>query len=74
MKIKSYLTANGITQTKFAEMLGITKMSVCRYCQGYAPDAHHMQLIWNLTNGEVDPNSFFTAPVRKRRGFKGDGK
>lgn len=59
-KLKKYLKNNNITQKKFAELIGVDKMTLWRYVQGSRiPKPKIMQKIFELTNGQVTANDFY---------------
>lgn len=54
MKIAQYLQANNITQTAFAEKIGVTQASMNRYVRGErTPSAGKMNAIHMATKGAV---------------------
>lgn len=53
MKLKDYLIKKRISQSEFAEKLGITQQSISRYLQGLPPKRTIAYKIVNLTGGEV---------------------
>ncbi len=62
MTLQQYLTQTGLSQQKFADLVGITQMTVSRYVHGLRlPRRAHMQRIYEVTGGSVTPNDFFIA-------------
>jgi len=59
MNLKNYLFAKGITQSAFAERVGVTKYYMCRLINGkLKPGKLLAEKIENLTKGEVKINSW----------------
>jgi len=63
MKLSEYRAREGLTQTEFAEQIGVTQGTLSRMERGLKPCFDTMQRIWNVT-GKVDPNSFFERPKK----------
>ena len=63
MKLASYITANGLTDTTFAKLIGRTQSTVSRIRRGVAMPDHETALaVYQATNGAVSPNDFFDLP------------
>lgn len=59
MKLQHYLERYNITQTKFADMAGISHQTVNYWISGKRmPRMAHLQLISTLTAGKVQPNDW----------------
>ncbi len=59
MKLADYLSANGISQSKFAELIGITQPTVSDLCAGkHSPRMETAERIMRATRGQVTANDF----------------
>lgn len=62
MKLRTYLTANGIEAADFAVRMGVTGEAVRLWCADErTPRAEAMRKIVEATNGQVTPNDFLTV-------------
>ncbi len=60
MRLRQYLTDNGISLPAFAEMIGVSIQAVHRYARGERiPTADVMRQIKVVTGGKVTPNDFY---------------
>jgi len=60
MKLTQYLKENSITPASFAEKVGVSSVSIHRYCvEDRTPKKEVMRAIAQITNGAVTPNDFF---------------
>ena len=61
--LKSYLDKNKISYGAFATRIGVGRSSVYRYAAGVrVPEPDVMIRIYLVTNGAVEPNSFYDLP------------
>lgn len=59
-QLGEYLSANSITVARFGAMIGVEGASVARYATGQRiPRRAIMQRIMAVTNGAVDPSTFY---------------
>lgn len=59
MQLASYLTLRGISDSDFAERIGVKRQSLHRYKTGERfPERSVLQKIAEATNGEVTANDF----------------
>lgn len=64
MTLRDWRKVNKLTQAETGEFLGVTQMAVCRYERGERiPSQPVMQRIVELTDGQVQPNSFYQIPA-----------
>jgi predicted transcriptional regulator len=62
MTLKEYLADQGLTESAFAEMLGISQAAVNRYCNGIrTPQRITLRAIAKATAGKVTANDFMGA-------------
>lgn len=67
MRLQDYLTKTGMTQTAFADLLGVKQATISRYLSGARkPEPDLMVRIFEATRGSVSPNDFFDVPSRRR--------
>jgi len=60
MTLDAYLTTNGITETRFAELIGATQSTVHRLRKkGQVPSKELMARIFIKTGGSVRADDFF---------------
>lgn len=66
MTLVQYLQQTGISQSKFAEIIGVSQMAVNRYCRGNrVPNSIIMRRILEETRGKVTANDFYgVRPTR----------
>ena len=64
MRLKDYLTANEITESEFARMIGTKSVSmVSKWAnKGAIPSPDYMIIIYQVTHGRVSPNDFYDLP------------
>lgn len=63
MDLESYRNKNGITRKQFAQMIGVTQMTVGRYERGLLiPSPENMRKIYDVTGGQVSPADFYGVP------------
>ena len=72
MKLDHWLRLNGISTTKFGEMIDVSQPSVHRYARGgRVPIPKIMRRIMRATNGQVTPNDWYedtvSSPKTRRR-------
>lgn len=68
MKLETYLSANKISDAKFAEMIGVDRSSVSRMrSKGQIPSKDAILAIARVTGGEVTANDFFGIASVSRR-------
>ncbi len=61
MTLSEYLKNNGLTATEFAARIGRSVSTVTRAAKGEAiPDVSTMLAIKGVTDGQVQPNDFYT--------------
>jgi len=61
MDLKTYLEANELSISAFANRIGVEHETVRRYLRGERlPTRRVMQVIVRETNGHVTPNDFYT--------------
>ena len=59
MKLGTYLRKNGIPQSEFARILGVTQQAVANWVSGERfPRRAHLILIHRKTDGAVTPRDF----------------
>ena len=59
MKLKTYLTENGMTKTAFSRLTGISKPYLTELCQGkHWPQRRIVEVIRDATAGAVTANDF----------------
>jgi transcriptional regulator with XRE-family HTH domain len=62
MRLADYLSREGISDTEFAAMIGVSRMSVGRYRSGERrPEWDVLARIVEATRGEVTANDFLGA-------------
>lgn len=62
MTLREYLEEEGLTETAFAELLGISQAAVNRYCNGIrTPHKTKLRAIVDATGGKVTANDFMEA-------------
>jgi predicted transcriptional regulator len=62
MTLKEYLSEQGLTESAFAELLGISQAAVNRYCNGIrTPQRMKLRAIVKATKGKVTANDFMGA-------------
>jgi len=60
MTLDEWMTRQGYSSSELARQLGVNVSMVSRWRNGLAiPDGENMIRIWQLSAGEVDPNSFY---------------
>ena len=59
MTLDQYLTANGITESAFAELIGTSQPNVHRMRKDQTPGKELMALIYVKTGGQVTANDFY---------------
>jgi transcriptional regulator with XRE-family HTH domain len=60
MTLKKYMEANGYTDTKFADQIGVSRVAVTLYRNGQRiPRPAVMERIVDVTSGQVNPNDFY---------------
>lgn len=64
MTLREYLADNGLTETDFAELIGVDQSTVHRLrTKGQVPSKPVMERIFDATKGEVTANDFFGLPA-----------
>jgi len=59
MTLREYLTANQVTLSSFAKLIGVTRVAVHYWVRGTrVPRGSHMVQIVAVTGGSVTPNDF----------------
>jgi transcriptional regulator with XRE-family HTH domain len=67
MRLAEYLERHGIAVAEFAEAIEAEPMSVYRYCNGVrVPNRKLMARIVAATSGAVQPNDFYSLPIKPR--------
>lgn len=62
MKLSDYIAQTGTGRAAFAQEIGVSEVSVCRYIAGVRiPRPSVMARISAVTNGAVTANDFFGA-------------
>ena len=60
MKLSTYLSYQRVTVAKFSEQTGILPDTIHKYKFGLRiPKPEQMKIIYNCTDGEVQPNDFY---------------
>ncbi len=60
MKLKAYRATVGLTQSKLAELVGVSELSIVKYESGATiPSADTMRRIYQVSSGAVTPNDFY---------------
>lgn len=59
MKLKHYRKKHGLTLEAMAEQVGVSEAAMSRYENGRVPAKEVMDRIIAVTNGAVQPNSFY---------------
>ena len=65
MKLVDYLKNNNITQVAFAEMIGVTQMTVYRLLNGHDPSARIGRKIIKVTDGTVTWDDMLGNPLKQ---------
>lgn len=64
MRLRDYLSHTGEKSQNFADRIGVTRQTVWFWLVGKRyPSSTTMAKIVAVTNGQVTPNDFFTAPL-----------
>lgn len=64
MHLTQYLTKKNLTHAKFAEIIGVHRSSVVRFCKGSRkPDLDTIRKIDEATKGKVKAEDFYQAAV-----------
>jgi 3,4-dihydroxy 2-butanone 4-phosphate synthase/GTP cyclohydrolase II len=58
MKLLTWLSMNGMTQTQFADMVGVHPSQISRICKGQWPERKTAMAIIEATSGAVTPEDF----------------
>lgn len=58
MTLRQYLKQNGMSQVFFSKKIGVTAVSVYRYCKGSKPSNLIIKIIEKETNGLVTNKDF----------------
>ena len=59
MELKQYLKINNLTSKKFAELIGVNKISISRYINGTRfPNKKILKKICDVTNSSINPEDF----------------
>lgn len=61
MKLSEFLSTRAISQTKFAEMIGVRQAAISRYVGGRMPRREHLLSIRQATDGAVTADDFLPA-------------
>jgi transcriptional regulator with XRE-family HTH domain len=62
MKLAAYLSENNLTETAFAQIVGVSQVTINRYVQGKRfPDPGIIIRIETLTGGKVAPSDWYAA-------------
>lgn len=64
MTLSEYLKKKRLTETEFADLIGVSQAAVNRYCRGRVPASGPLREIIRVTNGAVSANSFFEKPSK----------
>lgn len=68
MKLDAYLKSKNIKPARFAAMISVNRSTVHRFCNGERrPDLSTLQLIHEVTDGEVTAVDFFTKRKKSKR-------
>ncbi|WP_092685261.1 helix-turn-helix domain-containing protein [Albimonas donghaensis] len=62
MKLRTWRTNRGMTQSEFAEAISVRTSAVSRYEAGRVPEAEIVGRIFRATGGEVRPGDFYDLP------------
>lgn len=61
MTLEKYMKANGYTDNKFADQIGVSRVAVTLYRNGQRiPRPAVMERIMDVTSGQVNPNDFYS--------------
>ena len=61
MTLEKYMKANGYTDNKFADKIGVSRVAVTLYRNGQRiPRPAVMERIVDVTEGRVKPNDFYS--------------
>lgn len=63
MTLDAYLSQQAITETSFAETLGVQQSTVNRMRKGAVPTPSVMEKVFAATGGAVTPNDFYRIPA-----------
>jgi transcriptional regulator with XRE-family HTH domain len=61
MTLREYLEAMKISESKFADRIGVSQAAINRYCNGRAPRGEIMKRIMAETEGKVTANDWYVA-------------
>lgn len=68
MKLASYLTDRKISDSDFADRIGVSRQAIHRYKTGdRIPEQHVISKIYRATSGAVTANDFFNTPRQPQR-------
>lgn len=74
MKLRDYLTSQGITPAQFAAQIGVNQVSVTRYLAGTRrPVWTVISRIVKVTDGRVTANDFMAEGRKTQRRSRGNG-
>jgi transcriptional regulator with XRE-family HTH domain len=66
MKLADYIARKRMTQEAFADLVGVSQVSIARYIRGHRiPRPEVIQKIHRVTNGRVTANDFI-SPATER--------
>lgn len=63
MKLEAFLYKSGMSRADFAQLVGVSEVSICRYIlNSRMPKREVLFKIAEVTNGAVTPNDFVPQP------------
>jgi len=63
MKLEAFLYKSGMSRADFAQLVGVSEVSICRYIlNSRMPKREVLFKIAEVTNGAVTPNDFVPSP------------
>lgn len=63
MKLEAFLYKSGMSRADFAQLVGVSEVSICRYIlNSRMPKREVLFKIAEVTNGAVTPNDFVPHP------------
>jgi len=66
-KLQSHITQKGLTQERFADLIGVTRQTLSAWIKGQVPKGVHLIHIWEKL--EVEAKEFFDPPSSPLKSF-----